>query len=251
MTPITTPAYIRPDSPPTGFYDPSIDAQVRASGRGLGDLFEDDATRRLRGANDYTTARGDITRQRDESLADLLTNYQRGLSDSQLGEGRMREDYGTSLATLDRNYQRLGGQQGQQATMAGLGGSAAAQAASKRATNRAIDQAPIDTNFNRGIADLLTNRSRMTDDYGLNVRRTNEGADRSYGQLDTDWRRQQEDWTTEVTRAQRENLEFGQDANAQRWFQARQGGYVEPAAPAAPKPKPIVVAPRRRSRGRR
>lgn len=254
-----------PASPPPGFYDPALDAQVRASGRGLGDLLADQNTQLTRGANDYTTARGDIFRTRDEQLSDLGTQhdrqgtgfdwqrqdldtgYGRGMDDSRLAEGRTREDYGSAITNLQRGYQRLGGQQSQALAGAGLGGGGAfAMAAGKRAENMSIDRAPIDTNFNRGIADLLTNRGRMTEDYGTNTGRlstqrgwsdqdfttntgrVNAGADRAAGALDLGWNRQQEDIGTAGTRATRENTAFGQDANAQRWFQAQQAGYTGP-----------------------
>lgn len=228
---------LAPTSPPPGFYDPAIDAQVRASSRGLADLFADTSTARLRGANDHTTARDDIFRQRDEGLADLLSGYNRGLADSQLGETRLGEDHSTAVENLMRSYTRLGGQQAQLASMAGLGGSAAAQSASKRSANEALDQAPIDTGYQRNLADLLTGRQRMTEDYGTNVTRTTQAADRGAGQLDLGWGRQQEDWQTQTDRAQRENTFFGQDANQQKWFQAKQAGYVAPSKPKAAKPK--------------
>jgi hypothetical protein len=287
-------------SPPAGYYDSSIDSSVRASGRGLADLLAAQSTGALRGANDYSTARGDIFRERDEGIADLDrdfsrsgtqldwqqqdmdrdfgrtneqfgwqrsdldTGYGRSMEDSRLDEGRLREDYGTALTDLNRNYQRLGGNQAQAFSAAGLSGGAFAQAAQKRSANQAIDRQPLDTNFSRGLADLLSARSRTTEDYGTNSGRltaqqgwarddygTNSGrlgqqrswmnedygtnrqrtwdsADRAGGQLDTAWRRQNEDWQTEREVAQRENTLFGQDANQLRWQQAKGAGYVAP-----------------------
>lgn len=296
----------RPSTPPAGYYDPSIDASVRASGRGLADLLAAQSTGALRGANDYTTARGDLFRERDEGIgdldrdyarsgtqfdwqqsdldrdfgrsneqfgwqrSDLDTGYGRSMADSQLGEGRLREDYGTALQGLAQNYQRLGGQQAQSFSSAGLSGGAFAQAAQKRTANEAIDRQPLDTNFSRGLADLLQARSRTTEDYGTNSGRlstqegwarddygTNTGrlgqqrawagedygssrqrlwdsADRAGGQLDTAWRRQNEDWQTQSEVAGRENTLFGEDANALKWQQAKGAGYVAPAAVRRP-----------------
>jgi hypothetical protein len=232
VTPLRRPA-LAPTSPPPNYYDPAIDAQVRASGRGLGQLLADTSTARLRGANDYTTARGDVFRQRDQGLSDLLTSYQRGQQDSQLGESRLRQDYGTQIQGLQRGYARLGGQQAQQAAGAGLGSAGVfAQAAAKRAANEAIDQAPVDTGFNRGLADMLSSRSRATQDYGTNVGRTTDAASRAAGQLSLGYGRQQHDQLTAERRATREDMFFGQDANQQRWFQAKQAGYVAPETPA-------------------
>lgn len=291
-------------TPPAGYYDASIDAQVRAGNRGLADLLSQQSTAALRGANDYSTARGDVFRGRDEGLADLSrdygrqgqqfdwqqqdldrdfgrtneqfgwqrqdldTGYGRSMADSQLGEGRMREDYGTALGDLTRNYQRLAGNQAQAFSQAGLGAGGFGQAAAKRAENQAIDRRPLDTNFSRGLADLLQSRSRSTEDYGANSGRlstqqgwarddygTNVGrlgtqrgwsdqdfatgrqrlwdsADRAGGQLDLGWQRQNQDWQSEREVAKRENRFFGQDANALKWQQAKQAGYVAPQQPA-------------------
>lgn len=228
---------VAPTSPPPQYYDPGIDAQIGASQRGLGDLFSDTSLARIRGADDLSTATGDVNATRASSLADLLSGYQRGQDDSQLGEQRLGQDHTTALTNLTRQFSQLGGQQAQQASQSGLNSAGIfAQAAAKRQGNETIAQAPIDTSYNRSLTDLFTARDRASQDYATNVGRTNAAADEQLGKVNLGLGRQQTDWQTGIDRAQRENTMFGQDANAQKWFQAKQAGYVAPAAAKA-KPK--------------
>lgn len=65
-----------PANPPPGSYDPQIDAQVRAAGRGLGDTQADVGRDRQRMTDDAGIRIGDLTQQRDRTLADTLRGYQ-------------------------------------------------------------------------------------------------------------------------------------------------------------------------------
>lgn len=273
--------------PPPAYYDPAIDSQERASRRGLAQLLADIALERARGESDLGLARGDLTRERDEALADLLRDYQRqgtqfdwqrqdldrgynrslfdldrdygrGMEDSQLSESRLREDYGTALEGLQRQYGLLAGRQAQLASAAGVGsGGVFAAAAQRRAENQAWDRRPIDTSFDRGLADLMTDRSRLTEDYGTTrgrltedyqtgvdrmgtqrswldqdyqqaSQRARDAAERGLGQLNLAWDRQVQDWGRQEQRAQDEQRFFSRDADQARWWQARQAGYVAP-----------------------
>lgn len=104
----------RPYSPPpvpTGSYDPTLDAQLGQSQRGLGDLRQDTETANTRDTVDYQAQQGDINRQIDQ---------------------------------LHTGYEQLGGRQQEQANAAGLlRGGAMLQAAQKRAANEARDKVPM------------------------------------------------------------------------------------------------------------
>lgn len=204
-----------PVNPPPGTYDPSIDAQVRASGRGYGDLSQDYTVGKTRAQDDYLVATGDLTTSRDRSLSDLLA-----------ARSRAGEDYNANIAGLDRSYLRLGDQQTQAANAAGvLGGGVLAQALAKRTANEAIDRAPIDTNYNRYLADSQTQESRLGQDYAENADKLSLGLDRAYGTGG--------DQTIALARAGRENTQLGIDATEARWGQARGTGYVAPQKPAS------------------
>lgn len=238
-------------SPPLGRYDPAIDAQVRQADRGLSDVLsqyvtdygEPGTALAGRQGEDYTTALGDLRRQSGystedinqsagRSTEDVNTSSGRTLADLQQSRARAGEDYGTSLQTLARNYQRLGSSQTQNARQAGVQrGGALAQALQKRAANQAIDKAPIDTNFSRFNTDNTTSQQRTSQDQATQLGRI--GADRSTAltrlgantasgtnSLQTQYLRGGEDAATQLTRAQRENTQFGLDANDLRLYQA-------------------------------
>lgn len=194
-------------SPPPGTYDPAIDAQVGQANRGLADLLVD-YTRDYgepgtalggRAGEDLQLGKADVERGYGRSLADLLTGRSRGA-----------EDYGRSVQTLDRNFARLGSAQTQAARAAGVQrGGALAQALAKRAENKAIERQPLDTNFARFNQDSALAQGRLGEDRGL-----------ALGGLDRGFLRGADDANTTLARAQRENAQFGLDANAQRFYQA-------------------------------
>lgn len=279
FTPFTQPA------PPANYYDPSIDSQVAAANRGLGDLQVDsstggsrDLTDYLLGLKDFGTqqSRGleDIGLTRDRGLQDLgiresgtTRNFDRAASDLGVTEKRGGQDFGRSIEELTRNYEFLGNRQGQQIQSAGVaGGSALEQAAQKRKQNMAFDRAPIDTNFTRFGEDVSRDRSRMGEDrtsalgaialdrsrlqadvgaggtdYGRAGSRLTEDIANQTGRFNLDYApptaadplggRRAQDRTTQLTRGERENLQFGVDAGQQKLYQAVSNGYVPPSAP--------------------
>ena len=222
-----------PTSPPPGSYDPAIDAQVGQTNRGLGDYLSDhirdfgEPGTALGGrtGEDYTLGKAGIERGAGRSLVDLLT-----------GRTRAQEDYGQSIAGLDRSFAQQGAAQTQTARAAGVQrGGALAQAMAKRNENKAIARQPIDTGFARFNQDSSQAETRLNEDKGL-----------ALGDLDRGFLRGTDDAGIALARAQRENTQFGLDANAQRFYQANLplGGAPAPAA----KPRTSKVK-RRPTRG--
>lgn len=180
-----------PARPPTGAYDPALDAQEGAANRGLADLAADigeGGRLRERAATDYGLGLGEIDRQAGYAGADL--------------------DRQSSLVA--RQYGILQRAQGDQAASAGVeqGGTILA-AAKMRAANQGIEQGAIDTN-----------RTRL-----------GENVDQQKGALGVAYRRQGEDFTEQLARATRENTQFDLDLGAERFYQAKLGGYKPPSRP--------------------
>lgn len=128
-----------PTSPPSGYFDPALDAEERASQRGLFDLTQDVGTQNLQSRNDFDFGLGQIGTQR----------------------ARGAEDYGRSVAELDRSYANLATRQAETARASGNRGGAVAQGLRKRMANEAFDRAPIDTNFKRSNENLDTQQGRL------------------------------------------------------------------------------------------
>ena len=188
--------FVAPTRPPPGTFDPALDQQERAAGRGLSDLMMDVERDTARSDNDFTTATGNVERQRGEGLADLMLSRSRGIQD------------------FDRRYSRLAGAQTEAINAAGaLGGGALAQAMKKRAANRAYDES-------RFLADNEQARTRL-----------GEAATRDLGALGLSHQRAGEDRTTGLTRAQREGTFLGQDINESRMFQAKAAGWIPEEKP--------------------
>lgn len=221
-------------SPPSGTFDPSLDAAAGAANRGYQDLTADSGTQDLRDTVDYGLQREDITRSRDQQLADLNQGLSRGT-----------EDYNRNVAMLTRAYQVKGNVQKQQENAYGvLAGGAALQAARKRAANEATDRQPLDTSL-----------SRLQQDTSTGVERTNTAADTALGKLALMMAppdaanplggRSFQDRATALTRGGRENAQFGIDTEAQKSFQAAGTGWDPGTRPrgqfVSPDGKPYEV----------
>lgn len=206
FTPFST-----PDRPPPGTYDPSLDAQLAASGRGLGDLQMDTGIANQRAQDDYTLQSGELQKRLDAALADAAT-----------GRSRQHQGYEDALAGLDRSYSQLGQHQAGAANQAGVySGGALQQALQKRMANEAIDRKPLDQNEAAQLAD-----------YNTNVGRLNQGFATDSGQLSLGLQRGTDDRANTLGRAGRENTQFGVDIGAQRWYQAAAAGYDPGQKPA-------------------
>lgn len=195
-----------PARPPSGYYDPAIDSQVAAGGRGLGDLRIDVDTAKRRGLEDYRSTLFDLDTTRDRTL----------------------QDYGTATGNLNLNFQRLGRQQGESARARGvMSEGIAAKSAAVRGANQGREQAGLDTQRDRSLADIQTRRTLLDRDYARQFA--------SGGDMDL-----------QLTRAEREQPFLEADANTQRLFQANQAGYLPPTGKVRFGPKP--PKPRKKNR---
>jgi hypothetical protein len=166
--------------------------------------------------------------QREDIIRQGFQNEQ----DRQLGYAREGEDYGRNVAMLERAYKIRGGQQRERANQYGvLNGGAALQGARKRAENMALERQPMDTAHSRFQTDSATQQQRV-----------NDTTQRSLGQLalmlappdasNPMGGRAFQDRTTQLTRAGRENTQFGIDTEAQKAFQAAGTGWDPGTRPA-------------------
>lgn len=242
----------QPPPVPTGSYDPALDAQYRAAQRGFQYSSQDAQQNQLRLSSDYGIQQGDIGRSwqrgnEDMNLSfrygqeDVGTQRDRGYSDLDLARSRGGEDYNRAVGQLTRNYDRLAGQQQEQQVRAGglLRSGAALQAAQKRSENMAWDKAPIDTNYNRFLADNTTSRTRLGEDTSradqrqrealfIGTARAGEDRDSALARAALGFERGSTDINTGSWRAGQEQQQFGLDVEAQKQFQAAQAGYVAP-----------------------
>lgn len=205
-----------PTRPPAGTFDPTIDAQVGATNRGLLDLVQDTEKQGGRNFSDYTLGLADVAREQQRQTADFDT-----------GLGRANTDYGTNTQLLGRRYTQLGqAQAGAQAAAHLSGGGTGLAAQMARAQNQGVEQGALDTTIQRYRADDQVNRTRLS-----------ENVTQQRSQLGLSYQRSGEDLTTQLGRGQREAAQFGLDAAQQRFFQAAQSGYAAPSAPASEKTK--------------
>lgn len=254
-----------PLRPPPGTYDPALDAQERAANRGYGDLQADTIRLGGRAATDYELGKGDIVRNWQEGVEDLgrygeraRVGYgeqrsdiergrDRGLADLLMARTRGEEDYGLATTELGRQFRVLGNNQGQAARAAGVAqGGALAQAMGKRRVNQAREQGGLDLANRRFMEENDLSRNRLTEDSETSLGRlgAREGwlgedeatgwerlsgaATRGLGALGLGFERGEEDRTTALERAGRENVQFGRDIGAQRWYESK-GLYTPPA----------------------
>lgn len=209
----------KPTRPPAGYYDPILDAQQRAAQRGYGDLQRDHEQARERGLEDFNLSSASLARGRDRTLADILT-----------GETRTGQDKDRALADLDLQYNRLGQRQNEAARVQGVtSGGLLAKSAAIRDANETRDQQPILTSFNRRMEDFGTARTRTSEDFDFSNQALQLGYARQFGGANPlNGQQLPGDLATQLTRAGRENVEFKQDINEQRWYQARQAGFAAP-----------------------
>lgn len=190
--------------PPSGTYDPSLDAALRGAERGYGDLTADAGTADLRAGSDI----GLLARQNYEQRTQLV-------QDTTRNRNRLNEDYTTNTQSLARRYMQQGQAQAQSGQAAGVaGGGALAQALLKRTANQGIEQKGLDTSRDRGLADLQSAQDRGLSDLM-----------RSYDYAKLGYDRGVEDRRTSVQRGGRELGAFRTDTAEQRAFQAGQTGW--------------------------
>jgi hypothetical protein len=217
---------VAPVKPAYGTYDPTLDQQERAAGRGLGDLVADIGTANRRATTDLTLGTQNIDRTAGRSLADLLNARTRGL-----------QDYTTNTTDRSRQYGVLAGQQGERMAAAGILGGAIEQARQKRTANQALEQGQADQQYSRFLTDSTTGQTRLAEDQSLGIADLNLGFQRG-------WQDRNE---VQLPRAQRENTFFGQDINELRVDQAKQAGMLPdtPLPTVTPKKRKTYVGIRR------
>jgi hypothetical protein len=183
-------AFKGPPRPPTGYYDPTIDHQVSAGQRGLGDLRIDIDTAKRRGVED-----------RDLTLADLMTS-----------ENRTRYDARLAGDELGLQFSRLARGQAEQSRVRGVTSAGlAAEAAQIRAANKGMAQGKIDLSLGRALENINLQRGDVT-----------RGFDRQYGAGG--------DLDLQLARGEREQPLLEADANELRLAQAKAANWVPPSA---------------------
>jgi hypothetical protein len=121
-----------PPRPPSGSYDPALDAARDAARRGLGDVRQDTALAGTRAATDFQLGQDDVNRSFN----------------------RYDEDYRRNTDMLKRSYDILAGRQAESANVQGvMGGGALLEAAAKRQANQALEQGGLDTGRARAVED--------------------------------------------------------------------------------------------------
>jgi hypothetical protein len=236
VTPLrATPTIPEPSAPPPGFYDPALDAQGRASDRGLEQLLQDLGKGGTRAEDQRTIDKGQVNQTADWSLADLLTGKNREGEDYGTATGRLGEDHATNLASILRNYSRLGQSQAGAAVSQGLlGGSTFAKAKAARDENQGLDTTAENTQFGRQGADLLSQHNRFGEDYTTQTGRVGTQRDQQLGDIERLFGYGVVDRADQGQRATNENTFFHQDLGGQRLYQAGQAGWTAPAPPAQP-----------------
>jgi hypothetical protein len=232
-----------PPLPPAGSYDPGLDSQLAAGGRGLQDLRYDTGIQGGRNRTDYELQRGDVQQGYDRGVQDLgvqraqtMQGFDRSGQDLATARTRGTEDYNSNVALLQRSYSRLAGQQQQQQNQAGvLRGGAVLQAAAKRAANEATDRQPLDRNYQRFLGDNTVAGTRLGEDrtaagtaFDTQGARLGENRDTEFGRLGLQLTRGTEDLTTALSRATREQKALGIDTTAAQAAQASAGGWAPP-----------------------
>lgn len=222
----------QPPPLPTGSYDPGLDAQAGAANRGYFYGTQDYETGQGRRNVDYGLQSGRATEDYNTARQGLMFGL--GRTQTDLGTQRQRggEDYMRNVQMLTRNYQRLGTSQLQQQNATGaLHSGAVAQAQAKRTANEAFDRAPIDTSFNRFLADNTQAGQRAVQDAFIQSAGLNTQYGRQQGDLALQYTRGSQDASTQQGRAGYENTQYGLDVEKVKQAQAAQAGYVAPSMP--------------------
>lgn len=142
----------KPPVPPAGMYDPALEAQRRASQRGLLDFSQDTELGNARAGQDYTFG-----------ITGLQTQRQRGF-----------EDVARQVQMLTRGYGSLARRQAEGDAQAGVINPAiAAKQLQIRAANMAFDRQPLEAATRRIAQDYSTGAGRLGVDY------TRGGVDRA------------------------------------------------------------------------
>jgi hypothetical protein len=215
---------------PAGYYDPALDAQKRAAGRGYLDTQQDTALAGTRSAVDYGLGMDAINQSFDRGAFDLTRSRDRGLEDIGTQRGYETADYTRNTGLLTRQYGQLARKQAEGARKYGVtSGGIALLSAAKRAENQGIEQQTADIAHTRAQSGFDTSTTRLGEDYTTGYGRLGEDRTTATGQLDVNYGRGVDDRTLALSRAGRENTLFGSDINASKAYQAAQNNYIAPA----------------------
>jgi hypothetical protein len=240
-----------PSRPPSGTYDPALDAQQGAAQRGFADIQQDTEQAGQRANTDWTTNRTAAATERGYGAEDFGVarqnteqSYQRSLADLLTSRAREGQDYSRNVQGVSRGYSRLGSQQAESAASRGVtqGGTLAAALAA-RTENEGLDRQPMDTAHGRAVTDsqnaemrMGTDRATALSDIARRESRFNAGYDDPttglFAKLDTGYQRGVDDRALDTARAGRELGFYNQDVGAARFFQAGQIGYTPPQRPS-------------------
>lgn len=223
----------KPPPIPSGYYDPNLDAQRQAASRGLLNTQQDTGTSLRRGAEDLGFAKGDINRTYDRGAEDIATSRGYEGQDYTTQTGYENQDYGRNVQMLTRQYGQQARQQAEGARKYGVSsGGIALLSAAKRNENQALDRQGLDTTHERNITGLDTSHTRAVAGFDTAGNRLTQDRDTGLSRATTTYDRGVADAGTGLSRAQSEDVFYGQDVNAQKNFQAQQAGYTAPTGPS-------------------
>lgn len=169
---------------PSAAYNPSLDIELAAGKRGTANTLEDLATKNTRGAQGFALDQAEVARE----------------------EGEQTTAHDRALASIAQGFTRLAGRQAEGANAAGVGrGSALAQAATKRAANQSLANAPVNQAFHV----------------------QQEGDQRSLARLALARQQEAEDISTQGARAEREQNQFGIDTHTVENREATNNGFLD------------------------
>jgi hypothetical protein len=202
---------------PAGYYDPALDAQKRAAGRGYLDTQQDTALAGTRSAVDYGLGMDAINQSFDRGAFDLTRSRDRGLEDIGTQRGYETADYTRNTGLLTRQYGQLARKQAEGARKYGVtSGGIALLSAAKRAENQGIEQQTADIAHTRAQSGFDTSTTRLGEDYTTGYGRLGEDRTTATGQLDVNYGRGVDDRALALSRAGRENTLFGRTSTRRR-----------------------------------
>jgi hypothetical protein len=245
--------------PPPGSFDPGLEAQVRASERGLLDLIKKTQEEQHRQGIDVGQKKrvelrelqrrlGDVQRSRGYAVSDnayqqqqLGINFTRDLQDLGTARQRGQQDYERTLSDLQHRYSTAAQTQQERSVQAGTdeAGTAGA-AAAVRAGNLVHERAPLDLSHQRAGQSLDLQEQRDRQNFGTASGRLAEGLARQQTAFGLEAGRSQQDTHTslhalslaaqrattdrynKLSQAKREQAIYSTDVAQQAYYQAHQ-----------------------------
>ncbi len=223
--------------PPFMTYDPALDANLRATQRGLQDIQQDFKHQKRIDRQDFKQTKGDIQQEKQRGKQDIGRDAARGRLDftqkrEDIGKSAARgeQDFNVRLGNLVTNYGIKATGQMQAANAQGVADAGTlAAGAQARAENFVRDKAPLDLARERQQGDIATALTRTATDEGqfeqdISRSTTRLGQDIGRSKLLTkrDFLRARIDQRRNLNRAEREAAIAVSDTTAQEIFQARQ-----------------------------